>query len=184
MRSCCTHARCGTSILAILTESGCLDAGPRAPASAQQRNAARRFNILIDTLYEARTLLIASSEARRQVEFPHWVISGCACRSAGRQVNLNKRTPIPRTRASLPSDPSSAGRMTTCWTCSVGAFRRAFKSAARRPTYRRACGLGRVQRHTVRGVFSGTLKKKLGVTLTSVKEERGRVYRIAEPANL
>src|SRR5205085_8711745 len=40
------------------------------------------------------------------------------------------------------------------------------------------------QRHTVRGVFSGTLKKKLGLTLASVKEERGRVYRIAEPANL
>src|SRR5262249_2480039 len=37
------------------------------------------------------------------------------------------------------------------------------------------------QRHTVRGVFSGTLKKKLGLTLASVKEERGRVYRIAEP---
>jgi hypothetical protein len=38
------------------------------------------------------------------------------------------------------------------------------------------------QRHTVRGVFSGTLKKKLGLTLVSAKEERGRVYRIAEPA--
>ena len=40
------------------------------------------------------------------------------------------------------------------------------------------------QRHTVRGVFSGTLKKKLGLTLASAKEERGRVYRIAHPANL
>ena len=40
------------------------------------------------------------------------------------------------------------------------------------------------QRHTVRGVFSGTLKKKLGLMLASAKEERGRVYRIAEPANL
>ena len=39
------------------------------------------------------------------------------------------------------------------------------------------------QRHTVRGVFSGTLKKKLGLPLASAKEERGRVYRIAEPAN-
>src|SRR5215472_2092116 len=39
------------------------------------------------------------------------------------------------------------------------------------------------QRHTVRGVFSGTLKKKLGLTLASAKEERGRVYRIPEPAN-
>ena len=40
------------------------------------------------------------------------------------------------------------------------------------------------QRHTVRGVFSGTLKKKLGLTLASAKEERGRVYRIAEPARV
>src|ERR1700726_148747 len=40
------------------------------------------------------------------------------------------------------------------------------------------------QRHTVRGVFSGTLKKKLGLTPASAKEERGRVYPIAEPASL
>jgi Protein of unknown function (DUF3489) len=40
------------------------------------------------------------------------------------------------------------------------------------------------QRHTVRGVFSGTLKKKLGLTLASAKEERGRVYRIAAPADV
>ena len=38
------------------------------------------------------------------------------------------------------------------------------------------------QRHTVRGVFSGTLKKKLGLTIASAKEERGRVYRIDGPA--
>jgi hypothetical protein len=37
------------------------------------------------------------------------------------------------------------------------------------------------QRHTVRGVFSGTLKKKLGLTLASAQEERGRVYRLAAP---
>src|SRR6202048_3326224 len=37
------------------------------------------------------------------------------------------------------------------------------------------------QRHTVRGLFSGTLKKKLGLTLGSATEERGRVYRIAAP---
>ena len=37
--------------------------------------------------------------------------------------------------------------------------------------------------HTVRGLFSGTLKKKLGLTLASAQEERGRVYRIAEPAS-
>ena len=39
------------------------------------------------------------------------------------------------------------------------------------------------QRHTVRGVFSGTLKKKLGLTLASTKEERGRVYRIDASAD-
>jgi len=37
------------------------------------------------------------------------------------------------------------------------------------------------QRHTVRGLFSGALKKKLGLPLASSKEERGRVYRIATP---
>jgi hypothetical protein len=37
------------------------------------------------------------------------------------------------------------------------------------------------ERHTVRGLFSGTLKKKLGLTLASAHEERGRVYRIAAP---
>jgi len=39
------------------------------------------------------------------------------------------------------------------------------------------------QRHTVRGLFSGTLKKKLRLALASAKEERGRVYRIAEPTS-
>jgi hypothetical protein len=37
------------------------------------------------------------------------------------------------------------------------------------------------QRPTVRGLLSGTLKKKLGLTLASAQEERGRVYRIAAP---
>src|SRR5215470_15908745 len=39
------------------------------------------------------------------------------------------------------------------------------------------------QRHTVRGLFSGTLKKKLGLAFASAREERGRVYRIAEPTS-
>src|SRR5437762_12357148 len=39
------------------------------------------------------------------------------------------------------------------------------------------------QRHTVRGLLSGTLKKKLGLILASAQEERGRVYRITEPAS-
>jgi len=39
------------------------------------------------------------------------------------------------------------------------------------------------QQHTVRGVFSGTLKKKLGLALASGQEERGRVYRVDGPAS-
>jgi hypothetical protein len=39
------------------------------------------------------------------------------------------------------------------------------------------------QRHTVRRVLSGTLKKKRGHLLAWANEERGRVYRIAQPAS-
>ena len=36
------------------------------------------------------------------------------------------------------------------------------------------------QSHTVRGAMAGALKKKLGLTVTSEKDDvRGRVYRIA-----
>jgi len=36
------------------------------------------------------------------------------------------------------------------------------------------------QPHTVRGLFSGTLKKKLGLTLASERGERGRTYRVVD----
>ena len=36
------------------------------------------------------------------------------------------------------------------------------------------------QPHTVRGMFSGALKKKLGLAVIPIKEERGRVYRVTE----
>ena len=35
------------------------------------------------------------------------------------------------------------------------------------------------QKHTVRGVISGVLKKKLGLKIVSTDAEGGRVYRIA-----
>jgi hypothetical protein len=41
---------------------------------------------------------------------------------------------------------------------------------------RAATGL---QPHTVRGLFSGALKKKLGLSLSTASEDRGRVYSIA-----
>ena len=36
------------------------------------------------------------------------------------------------------------------------------------------------QAHSVRGAISGSLKKKLGLIVTSTKTEAGRVYRVAE----
>jgi Protein of unknown function (DUF3489) len=36
------------------------------------------------------------------------------------------------------------------------------------------------QPHTVRGLFSGTLKKKQGLSLSSAQEDHGRVYRISD----
>jgi hypothetical protein len=42
------------------------------------------------------------------------------------------------------------------------------------------CAVTGWQAHTVRGTFAGAFKKKLGLEITSVKEDgRGRVYRIA-----
>jgi hypothetical protein len=35
------------------------------------------------------------------------------------------------------------------------------------------------QQHSIRGMMSGVLKKRLGLSITSEKEELGRVYRIA-----
>ena len=35
------------------------------------------------------------------------------------------------------------------------------------------------QRHSTRGMMSGVLKKRIGLSIASEKEERGRVYRIA-----
>jgi Protein of unknown function (DUF3489) len=35
------------------------------------------------------------------------------------------------------------------------------------------------QPHSVRGIISGVLKKRLGLTITSAKGESGRVYRVA-----
>ena len=34
------------------------------------------------------------------------------------------------------------------------------------------------QPHSVRGFLSGTIKKKLELDVASIKEERGRVYRV------
>ncbi len=40
------------------------------------------------------------------------------------------------------------------------------------------------QRHSVHGVMSGVLRKKLALTITSNAEERGRVYRITRTSRI
>ena len=35
------------------------------------------------------------------------------------------------------------------------------------------------QKHSIRGAISGALKKRMGLAVTSVLEERGRIYRIS-----
>ena len=46
-------------------------------------------------------------------------------------------------------------------------------------TIEQICAATGWQSHTVRGTFAGTLKKKLGLNITSTKDEiHGRVYRI------
>jgi hypothetical protein len=35
------------------------------------------------------------------------------------------------------------------------------------------------QQHSIRGMMSGVLKKRIGLSIASEKEERGRIYRIA-----
>ena len=41
-------------------------------------------------------------------------------------------------------------------------------------------GATKWQRHTVRGMIAGALKKRLGLRVVSEKAERGRVYRISD----
>jgi hypothetical protein len=41
-------------------------------------------------------------------------------------------------------------------------------------------GATKWQRHTVRGMIAGALKKKLGLRVVAEKAERGRVYRISD----
>jgi hypothetical protein len=43
-------------------------------------------------------------------------------------------------------------------------------------------GVTKWQRHTVRGMIAGALKKRLGLRVVSEKAERGRVYRISDRA--
>src|SRR5271165_2149287 len=116
--------------------------------------------------------------------------SRCAARR--RRQSMTARLPLRRTRScTLPGSISCGRQSRPCRTRSRNPTRPSKQDVViamlRQPegaTVDEVASVTGWQRHTVRGVFSGTLKKKLGLTLASAKEERGRVYRIAEPASL
>ena len=66
----CTNPLGAADYLAIAERFGAVIVEGIPRLLPQQRNEARRFNILIDTLYEARTLLIASAKCRRKKSMP------------------------------------------------------------------------------------------------------------------
>jgi len=80
--------------------------------------------------------------------------------------------------AELPVDPgSTAARAGSKQAQVIDLFRRAEGA-----TVAEVIAATGWQPHTVRGIVSGTLKKKLGLSVLSAKEERGRVYRIPAQA--
>lgn len=85
-----------------------------------------------------------------------------------------KADPKPR-RGNHASGPASAGRTTKA--ASVVALLTRPKGASLHDIMK-ATGW---QAHSVRGFLAGTLKKKLGRTVTSEKTDKGRIYRIAAP---
>ena len=79
-----------------------------------------------------------------------------------------------KTRGQKPATPKPAAKQQTKQEQLLTLLRRpqgvTIEQAAKALTW---------QPHSVRGVISGVLKKRLGLTVASAKGEAGRVYRIA-----
>ena len=71
--------------------------------SRQRRDAARRFNILIDVLYEAKTLLVASAEAPPQEIYPEGDGSFEFARTVSRLVEMQSEDYIANRHRRPPS---------------------------------------------------------------------------------
>jgi Protein of unknown function (DUF3489) len=81
--------------------------------------------------------------------------------------------------ARLPLDPEPTAR---AMTPSAGSKQAQVIDLLQRPqgaTIDEIAAVMGWQRHTVRGLISGALKKKLGLSVISEKTERGRLYRIS-----
>ena len=66
----CEEPLAAVDYLALAERFGALLLEGIPRLSQQRRDAARRFNVLVDVLYEARTLLVASAEAPPQQIYP------------------------------------------------------------------------------------------------------------------
>jgi cell division protein ZapE len=89
--SLCEHPLSAADYLAIADNFAALLVEGIPRLSPQQRDAARRFNILIDTLYEAKTLLVASAEVPPQQIYPAGDGSVEFQRTVSRLVEMQSR---------------------------------------------------------------------------------------------
>jgi hypothetical protein len=65
-----------------------------------------------DECFSQQGFLLKEEEAAAVPAGPLWVISGCACRSAARQVNLNQRTPeLERAHLAIRHPPAGRQRV-------------------------------------------------------------------------
>ncbi len=108
--------------------------------------------------------IIAEPKPRSRKASPKRIKSGA------KTVALPRKVPKQRTRAAKAGGPRAGTKQATI----IDLLRR--PGGATIDDLVKATGW---QPHSVRGAISGTLKKKLGLTVTSEPiEKRGRVYRI------
>ena len=155
-----------TSVLNSLVKRGLVAEQPAGPAAEAWREAkdGRRMTLVITE---------TGLEAIGVEQEPGSGKSGAVAKSGStKRGKHGTRKPTAAKSKSKGAPPARAG---TKQALLIGLLER--KAAA---TIAEAVEATGWQPHSVRGAISGTLKKKLGLTVTStVVEGRGRVYRIA-----
>ena len=146
------------------------------PAAA--RSASRQTN---SAIRQRGTRPVARSDRRaRPPAPPAWAIRGTgrvprSKRSAGGDAKARRSKAASATKSKTKKASPAAHRPDSKQALLIDLLRR--KEGATIAEAVKATGW---QPHSIRGAISGTLKRKLGLAVTSDKvEQRGRVYRIA-----